>query len=183
MPDLRKLIKYEETLAANAKEDDPISILYKRNTVSSRAKLGDKAKEKEQQVQQMLGVKTTSSSSSKHNMEAGDHASSKRTSQPDSVFTKSSRKESVTDFATAFCNQLCLDDEKSRGDADKPRHQYKLGMQKDVSSDESCPSQRTKWSNRSTFPRSRPLSAAMGKIHKNIKTYFIIIPNCVIYYS
>lgn len=179
MPDLRKLIKYEETLAANAKEDDPISILYKRNTVSSRAKLGDKAKEKEQQVLQTLGEK----SSSKQNMEAGDQASGKLTSQPDSVFTKSSRKESVTDFATAFCNQLCLDDEKSRGDGDKPRPQYKLGMQREVSSDESCPSsQRSKWSSRSSFPRCRPLSAAKGKIRKR-KTYFIIIPNCFIYFS
>jgi len=44
--DLRKLIKYEERLAENAKEDN-IRGLHKRGTVSSRAKLsgGDKDKE------------------------------------------------------------------------------------------------------------------------------------------
>lgn len=163
MPDLRKLIKYEETLATNAKEDDSISTLYKRNTISSRAKLGDKAKDKEQQVPQILSEK-----SSKQCMGAGDRASSKKTSQTDSVFTKSSRKESVSDFAAEFCKQLCLDDEKSKGDADKICRQYKLGMQRGDSSDGSSASHRTKWSNRSSFPRSRPLSAAVGKLQEKL---------------
>ncbi|XP_070133801.1 serine/arginine-rich splicing factor 4 [Drosophila bipectinata] len=47
LKDLRKLIKYEERLAENAKEDN-FSSLHKRSTASSRAKLsgdGDKNKE------------------------------------------------------------------------------------------------------------------------------------------
>lgn len=125
IPDLRKLIKYEEHLAPNAKEEDPLVTLYKRNTVSSRAKLEDKAKakDKEQQDAQTLGAE----GSSKQPSRTGDRTSNKKchetafSTSPKSMKRATSEKDMLTVYRDKLCRKN--ENEKAKSNPDKCRPQ------------------------------------------------------------
>lgn len=204
IPDLRKLIKYEEQLGTNEKED-PLITLYRRDTVSSRAKLDDKAKEKEKEI---LGGKRSPKqpsraddrTSSKQSYEtAFSTASMKRaTSEKDmaAVYREKAkanpagcrpygRENTGREMIEAFCEQLRLEDEKAKANPNKCRPQrrsrsssrtkYKDGMPIDIYTDESSPCQGSTWSNRLPLPSTRPVSAASDGRNNSIRIIYFLI--------
>ncbi|XP_050741590.1 uncharacterized protein LOC108034079 isoform X2 [Drosophila biarmipes] len=93
--DLRKLIKYEERLAENAKEDH-FSGLHKRGTVSSRAKLSVGEKDKENAAPPACPCPSAKEKESK-------------TDQDDDRQERSGGGEGFADLARLFKEKLLMD--------------------------------------------------------------------------
>lgn len=123
IPDLRKLIKYEEQLATNEKED-PLVTLYKRNTVSSRAKLDDKAKEKEKDKEQQDAQTFAAEGLSKQSSKTGDRTSNKKCQE--TAFSTSpktmKRATSEKDMLAVYREQLRRNSESPKAKANPDRY-------------------------------------------------------------
>lgn len=107
-------------MATNTKED-PLITLYKRNTVSSRAKLDDKAKEKEKEQQdaQTLGGER----SPKQPLRATVRTSCRQTHETAFSISLMKRATSEKDMEAMCRDQLRLNNEKAKANPDTVRPQ------------------------------------------------------------
>jgi len=149
IPDLRKLIKYDERLASYSKEDY-FSSLHKRDTVSSRAKLGDRDTDKENVPQERLSGGSKDRPSSDKGLDTLNLASLLQDKLSIDATNKSTKESD--------CKR------RSRSKTRKhPKH-----MTRGLSSDESDPNQgrnvatRSSKVRRSSCPRSAGRFSALG---------------------
>ncbi|KRF81614.1 uncharacterized protein Dvir_GJ17458, isoform C [Drosophila virilis] len=140
LKDLRRLIKYEERLATNSKEDY-FSSLHKRDTISSRAKMGDREKENVPQQIDKDKTKQQASDDDKERLNSGKAAT-----------------DNNLKLATLFREKLLLDESKEPSNSSNCARRSRSKTRNGPSRIEACPNQDTRIPRQSKLRKSRPRS-------------------------
>lgn len=158
---MRRLIKYEERLATNSKEDY-FSSLYKRDTISSRAKTADREKENVPHQIDKDKSKQQNSDDDKERLNSGKAAT-----------------DTNLKLATLFREQLLIDESKEPPNSSNCARRSRSKTKNGPSTSEACPNQDTRIPHQSKLRKSRPRSnsrlSAQGMILEIEPVFLILI--------